>query len=132
MDIESLSGLARFLAVSVLFAGPGMTRAYGAELSRSELESRVVGNTIQYHSETEDVFEFLAPSGVIRGYSSVHGVYMARWRLYGEDAICFEHDDPMASGCVSVVLRNGLIEYHRRDGVIEGPFPFLRGNPRKL
>jgi hypothetical protein len=110
----------------------GASAVQAAELGRAELEARVVGNTIHYHAETEDVFEFLAPNGVIRGRSSVHGAYVARWRLYGDDAICFEHDDPMASGCVSVVLRPGLIEYHRRDGVVEGPFPFLAGNPMNL
>ena len=106
--------------------------AIGAELTRAELATQVVGNTVQYRGEGEDVFEFLAPDGVIHGLSTVHGRYLARWRLFEDDAICFEHDDPMASGCVSVVLRDGLIEYHRRDGVVEGPFPFLKGNPRKL
>jgi hypothetical protein len=106
--------------------------AHAAQLTRAELETRVVGNTIHYQSGSEHVFEFLAPAGVIRGYSSVHGAYTARWRLFGDDAICFEHEDPMASGCVSVILRKGFIEYHRRDGVVEGPFPFLKGNPRHL
>jgi hypothetical protein len=69
---------------------------------------------------------------VIHGLSTVHGTYVARWRYFEDDAICFEHDDPMASGCVSVVLHDALIEYHRRDGVVEGPFPLLKGNPRKL
>ena len=106
--------------------------AIGAELTRAELAAHVVGNTIHYRGDGEEVFEFLAPDGVIRGLSTVHGTYLARWRLFEDDAICFEHDDPMASGCVSVVLRDGMIEYHRRDGVVEGPFPFLKGNPRKL
>ena len=110
----------------------GNLSAQAAELTRAELETRVVGNTIHYQSGTEHIFEFLAPDGVIRGYSSVHGPYTARWRLLGEDAICFEHEDPMASGCVSVVLRKGLVEYHRKDGVVEDPFPFLKGNPRHL
>lgn len=117
-------------ACASLFCGNLSARA--AELTRAELATRVVGNTIHYQSGTEHVFEFLAPDGVIRGYSSVHGTYTARWRLLGADAICFEHEDPMASGCVSVVLRKGLIEYHRRDGVVEGPFAFLAGNPRNL
>jgi hypothetical protein len=120
------------LLMSALCIALGASLAHAAELTRAELGARVVGNTIHYHAETEDVFEYLAPNGVIRGQSSVHGAYTARWRLYGDDAICFEHDDPMASGCVSVVLREGFIEYHRRDGVVEGPFPFLKGNPRNL
>jgi hypothetical protein len=109
-----------------------VSSVHAAELTRAELETRVVGNTIHYQAGNEHVFEYLAPGGVIHGRSSVHGAYTARWRLFGDDAICFEHDDPMASGCVNVVLRDGQIEYHRKDDVVEGPFPFLKGNPRKL
>ena len=132
-DSGSFKAAARaVLAASALVVGLDASSAHAADLSRAELATQVVGNTIHYHSQSEDVFEFLAPNGVIRGDSSVRGAYTARWRLYGDDAICFEHDDPMASGCVSVALRKNLIEYHRRDGVIEGPFPLLPGNPRNL
>jgi hypothetical protein len=117
-------------AVSILSLGA--SSAHAAELTRTELEAKVVGNTIHYQAGDEHVFEYLAPGGVIHGRSSVHGTYVARWRLYGDDAICFEHEDPMASGCVSVVLNGAQIEYHRRDGVVEGPFPFLQGNPENL
>ena len=116
----------------LVLLGVSASGVMAAELTGKELADRVVGNTIQYHSEGDDVFEFLAPDGVIRGVSTVHGAYTARWRIRYDDTICFEHDDPMASGCVNVVLRKGLIEYHRKDGVVEGPFPFLNGNPRKL
>jgi len=101
-------------------------------LDRVGLLHRVVGNTIRYQGPSEVVYEYLAPDGRIHGESSVHGKYLARWRFHERDAICFEHDDPMASGCVAVVLRGQQIEYHRRDGVIEGPFEMLAGNPRKL
>jgi len=29
-------------------------------------------------------------------------------------------------------LRGSMVEYHRRDGVVEGPFEMLPGNPRNL
>lgn len=101
-------------------------------LDQAGLLARVVGNTIYYHSPSEDVYEFLAQDGSIHGQSSVHGRYTARWRFYQRDSICFQHEDPMASGCVAVVLRGLRIEYHRRDGVVEGPFDMLPGNPHKL
>lgn len=102
------------------------------ELTHEQLVSEVVGNTIQYQNGSETIFEFIAPDGVIHGNSTVHGRYLARWRFFGDASICFEHDDPMASGCVAVALREGLIEYHRRDGVVEGPFTLLEGNPERL
>jgi hypothetical protein len=129
------SGRASLIAVGAT-AGLGWLVAHAdttrTQLTRDELTAFVVGNTIHYPGGDDDVFEFLAPDGVIHGLSASHGTYRARWRLYENDSICFEHEDPMASGCVSVVLRDGTIEYHRRDGIVEGPFPFLKGNPRKL
>ena len=101
-------------------------------LDGAALLGRVVGNTIHFHAQSEDVFEFLAPDGTIHGESSVHGKFSARWRLWQKDSLCFQHDDPMASGCVAVALNGNRIEFHRRDGVLEGPFELLRGNPRKL
>ena len=96
------------------------------------LVKRLVGNTIHFHAPSEDVYLFLARDGSIHGESSVHGKFAARWRLYKRDSFCFQNDDPMASGCVSVVLDGAHVTFHRRDGVIEGPFEFLAGNPRML
>jgi hypothetical protein len=107
-------------------------RAAESTLDRAALGARVAGNTIRYESSGEIVLEYLAPDGTIHGRSSVHGPYRARWRLYLDDMICFQHDDPMQSGCVAVVLRGSQIEYHRRDGVVEGPFQLLPGNPEGL
>jgi hypothetical protein len=101
-------------------------------LDHAGLLTHVAGSTIHYHAPSEDVYEYLAADGQIHGESSVHGKYLARWRLFEGDSICFEHDDPMSSGCVRVVLHGGAIEYHRRDGVVEGPFEMLPGNPRGL
>lgn len=116
------------LAIVALHAGD----VVAGELTREQLISEVVGNTIRYQNGSETIFEFIAPGGIIRGSSTVHGRYLARWRFFDDASICFEHDDPMASGCVTVVLRQGLIEYHRKDGVVEGPFPLLKGNPERL
>jgi hypothetical protein len=103
-----------------------------AMLDHDGLLKRVVGSTIHFHAPSEDVYEFLAPDGSIRGESTVHGRYSARWRLYEQDSLCLEHADPMASGCVAVWLEGARIEFHRRDGVVEGPLELLPGNPRKL
>jgi len=109
------------------------TAVAGAQvLSRTALLHRVVGNTIHFQGGGEDVFEYLDPKGGIRGESSVHGKFTARWRLLDDQTMCFESADPMASGCVGVELNGTRITFHRRDGVIEGPFEFLAGNPRSL
>ena len=102
------------------------------ELTREQITAELVGNTLQYQGDQETIFEFLAPDGVIHGLSTLHGPYVARWRFLDEASICFEHDDPMASGCVAVVLRKPFVEYHRKDGVVEGPVLLLTGNPRGL
>ena len=126
-----LPGLLMF---AIFLSTPAMQSAAASPhmLGRDELLARIVGNTIHYHAPNEDVFEFLGVDGRIHGESTAHGKYLARWRLYENDAICFEHDDPMASGCVAVVLRGSMVEYHRRDGIVEGPFEMLPGNPRHL
>jgi hypothetical protein len=102
------------------------------ELDRVGLLHRVVGNTIHFQGAGEHVFEYLDPAGGIRGESSVHGKFTAHWRLLDDRTMCFESADPMASGCVSVELNGGMITFLRRDGVVEGPFEFLAGNPRGL
>ena len=124
MKIESL-----FAGLALTLCAPGFA---AGELTRSQLAARVVGNTIHYAGDADDIFEFLAPGGVIRGRSRVHGTYTAHWRIRDDATLCLEHDDPMASGCVAVVLHGNMIEYHRKDGVVEGPFPLLKGNPEKL
>jgi hypothetical protein len=119
--------------VSVLLVLAMSAAVAGAQtLGRKDLLHRVVGNTIHFQGGDEDTFEFLAPNGEIRGHSSSHGRFTARWRLLDDHSLCFESADPMASGCVSVELSGSRIVFYRRDGVVEGPFEFLRGNPRSL
>jgi len=108
------------------------TAARAELLDRAGLLHRVVGNTIHFQGSGEDVFEYLDPTGEIRGESSVHGKFSARWRLLDAQTMCFESADPMASGCVGIELSGSKIIFHRRDGVVEGPFGFLAGNPRSL
>jgi hypothetical protein len=120
-----------FLSALALAGGKALA-AMDQMLDGHGLVHRLVGNTIHFHAQSEDVFEFLAADGSIHGESSVHGKYLARWRLYEQDSFCFQHDDPMASGCVAVVLNGRNVTFHRRDGVVEGPFELLPGNPRKL
>jgi hypothetical protein len=121
----------RQLATCCLLMGL-MTSAHSAELDRAGLLTRLVGSTIHLKSPDEDVFEYLDPNGDIRGESSAHGKFAAHWRLLDDRTICFESADPMQSGCVSVAIRGKHIEFHRRDGVVEGPFEHIRGNPRSL
>ena len=122
---RTMVGLAMLAAMAMNGAGAG-------ELDRAGLLHRVVGNTLHFASAGEQVFEFLDPSGEIRGESSAHGKYSAHWRLLDDRTMCFESADPMASGCVGVELKGRNITFIRRDGVVEGPFELLPGNPRSL
>jgi hypothetical protein len=122
------------LLCPILLALPG-TRAVAAMeqmLDGKALLEQIVGNTIHFHTPLEDVYMFLAPNGTIHGNSTTHGKFLARWRLYERDSLCFQQQDPMASGCVAVSLSGSQVTFHRRDGVIEGPFELLTGNPGKL
>jgi hypothetical protein len=119
--------LSALLVLAMTAAGAGVHL-----LDRSALLHRVVGNTIHFRAAGEDVFEYLDPKGEIRGESSTRGKYEAHWRLLDDHTMCFESADPMASGCVGVELSATQITFHRRDGVVEGPFEFLPGNPRGL
>lgn len=101
-------------------------------LDHAGLQRAMPGNTIRFEGGGDEVFQYLAPDGTIRGRSKLHGAFTARWRLHENDLICFETDDPMQSGCVAVLLKGPQIEFHRRDGVVEGPFDFIRGNPERL
>src|SRR5215831_14746585 len=114
-----------FVALATAIGAAAHPAIAGDTLDGEALLSRVAGNTIHYHAGSEDIFEYLASDGSIHGESTVHGKYAARWRLYEGDSICFEHADPMASGCVRVKLQGSQIEYLRRDDVVEGPFELL-------
>jgi len=118
--------------IGLLILAMATQGAAAKELDRAGLLHRVVGNTIHFQSASEHVFEYLDPAGEIRGESSVHGKFTAHWRLLDDRTICFESADPMASGCVAVELKGRTITFNRRDGVVEGPFEFLVGNPRGL
>lgn len=122
----------RRLMVPCVLAAISTTAVHAKELDRTALLHQVVGNTIHFQGQGAEVFEFLASAGEIRGESSVHGKYRARWRLLDDRTLCFESADPMASGCVGIELDGSKITFVRRDGVIEGPFELLPGNPRKL
>src|SRR5690242_1200091 len=114
---DFLSKLALVSTLASTVAWMQSASAGAPTLDRAGLQQRVVGNTIRYQGNGEVIHEYLAPDGSIHGESSVHGKYLPRWRLHGSDLICFQHDDPMQSGCVAVVLKGANIEYHRRDGV---------------
>src|SRR5690349_12427806 len=122
----------RLLIGMTLLASTFAQAAESPVLGRTGLLREVVGNTLHFQGGGDEVFEYLDPAGPIRAESLMHGKFSAHWRLLDDRTICFESADPMSSGCVSVRLDGNQITLLRRDGVIEGPFELLAGNPRKL
>ena len=122
----------RSIASLCLMLTVGTLSVDAAELDHDGLLHKLVGATIRFQGDGDDVYEYLDPSGEIRGASSLHGKFTAHWRFLDDRTFCFESADPMQSGCAAVDLAGSSLSFHRRDGVIEGPFELLAGNPRGL
>ena len=73
-----------------------------------------------------------ATDGVVRGMSKKGGRYASAWEIRRGNMLCIINEDPKQSGCVQVHVRGSVIEFHRLDGVLEGPFELRGGNPEKL
>ena len=119
-------------AACSLCAGASAADSSSQTLSHKQLIRQVVGNTIHFQGPDFDVYEYLGPEGEILGFSTKTGAFHGRWRIIRGNLLCLEHDDPMQSGCAAVALKPGQVEFHRLDGVVEGPFDFQSGNPRNL
>ena len=132
---ERMAAGAAWLAAAVAGAGAvAATPAAAAEfLSAAQLQSMVVGSTIRYQDDDKDVVdEFYAADGTVRGRSRSAGPYRATWQIRFGNLFCIVQSDPMQSGCVNVVVNGRRIAFHRRDGVVEGPFELRAGDPERL
>lgn len=93
----------------------------------------VTDATIDFSHGDHHIYEYYAAGGVSRAGDGVgeHRV-VGRWKVRPDGTVCFLHDDPNQSGCVFVRMSGNQIEFHRIDGVVEGPFTLERGNPHGL
>jgi hypothetical protein len=94
--------------------------------------SLIADSTIDFSHGGHPYFEYFAPDGTSRGGNGADKVEIGKWYVRQDNTVCFIHDDLNQSGCVFVQARESSIEFHRIDGVVEGPFGHLRGNPKGL
>lgn len=101
--------------------------------TREEAEQLISHATIDFSQGDRHFYEYYAIDGIARGDdgSGQHRI-SGRWRVRPDGTVCFLHDDPNQSGCVFVRVDGERIEFHRVDGVVEGPFKLERGNPHRL
>jgi hypothetical protein len=129
---KSIFGVAGVWIVAGVF-GVANAAEEPQTLTGAQLIAEVVGNTIRYENDAKDVVnEYYAADGTIHGRSKMSGDYSAVWEIRFGNMFCIVQDDPMQSGCVTVIVRGDKIEFHRRDGVVEGPFELRHENPERL
>jgi hypothetical protein len=92
----------------------------------------VADSTIDFSHGGHQYFEYFAPDGTSRGGDGSGKVEVGKWYVRNDATVCFIHADLNQSGCVFVRAVDSSIEFDRIDGVVEGPFGHLRGNPRGL
>jgi hypothetical protein len=92
----------------------------------------VADSTIDFSHGGHQYFEYFAPDGTSRGSDGAGKVELGKWYVRNDATVCFIHANLNQSGCVFVQAVDSSIEFDRIDGVVEGPFRRLSGNPRGL
>ncbi|MFL6682470.1 MAG: hypothetical protein ACJ8IK_29290 [Burkholderiaceae bacterium] len=92
----------------------------------------VADSTIDFSHGGRRYFEYFSPDGSSRGGDGSGKVEIGKWYVRKDGTVCFIHANLNQSGCVFVRPLESSIEFHRIDGVVEGPFGHLRGNPQGL
>ncbi|MFZ6691802.1 hypothetical protein [Undibacterium sp. SXout20W] len=121
-----------FCPVAVMtFCTPVHSGEVAQQISVQEILAKVVGNTIEFQNDAKDRVRFYFDrDGNAYGSSRANGKFVDAWQIRFGNNLCLVSDDPQKSGCVTVFLpKKGLIEFHRRDGILEGPFKLLLGKP---
>lgn len=130
-------GAARF-ALALMFAAGAPMAASGAlasdgPASPAEAQSLLANATIDYSRGEHHFYEYYAADGTARGGDGTGRLRVdGHWKVRADGTVCFLHDDPNQSGCVFVQVAGTRIEFHRIDGVVEGPFKLEPGNPHAL
>ena len=107
--------------------------AGGGNADPEEARSLLMDATIDYSYGDHHFYEYYSADGIAKAGdgSSDHRI-VGRWKVRSDGTVCFLHDDLNQSGCVFVRVSGDAIEFHRIDGVLEGPFKLERGNPHHL
>ena len=116
-------------------AGFIVTPALAADhdASASEAQRLISDSTIDFSHGNRHFYEYFAADGTSRaGNATGSPALLGHWRVRADATVCFLHDDPNQSGCVFVRDAGTLMEFHRIDGVVEGPFKIERGNVHHL
>ena len=116
-------------AISIVGAEPACAQT---EMEVAGAASLVADTTIDFSGGGHRYFEYFAPDGTSRGGDGTGTPEIGKWYVRKDATVCFIHRDPNQSGCVFVKPLASSIEFHRIDGVVEGPFPHWRGNPKGL
>jgi hypothetical protein len=103
---------------------PASTPAQAAALVR--------GVTMDFFDGTTHQYEYFAPDGTSVSRDASGVPVQGRWFARPDATVCFMHADPHQSGCVHVARNEGTIQFHRIDGLVEGPFAYEAGNPHGL
>jgi hypothetical protein len=120
------------------FAGLSLVAAFAAcaaerNATPEEALTTLSNATIDYSRGGHHFYEYYSDDGVAHaGDGRGNGWMPGRWNVRSDGTVCFLHDDPNQSGCVFVRASGSAIEFHRIDGVVEGPFKLARGNPHGL
>ena len=103
---------------------PAATPAQAAALVRDV--------TMDFFDGTAHQYEYFALDGTSTSRDASGAVVQGRWFARPDATVCFMHADPHQSGCVHVARNEGTIQFHRIDGLVEGPFAYEQGNPHGL
>lgn len=126
--IDALAVVVTAISIAALSA------CAAAQIADAQAATRIVTDaTIDFSHGQHHIYEYYGVDGVSRAGDGVgERRVIGHWKVRPDGTVCFLHDDPNQSGCVFVRMNRDQIEFHRIDGVVEGPFALERGNPHGL
>ena len=124
-----LSFAAFAAAASIVGTTPADAQAITETATATAL---IADSTIDFSGGGHHYFEYFAPDGTSRGGDGSGSPEVGKWYARKDGTVCFIHANLNQSGCVFVSPLTASIEFHRIDGVVEGPFAHFRGNPKGL
>jgi hypothetical protein len=107
--------------------------AYSGTMTKAEILSKIIGNTVTGTSGGSTYSEYYTPDGVVHGVDSKSGKYTARWSIRDDDLMCWATPPNFAiEGCVLLTISGDTVTYQLINGSTEGPVKLHPGNPNNL